>query len=109
MSRLAAQRARHGARTWFVEEPVTDPACAEPRIRTEQFGAVTRAWLVAPPLSAADDRYISFEHPAAARYPQLLREIVPRDARLAPDVWVYTPMAYELAAALPGCRRAARR
>ena len=101
VSRLARQRAAAGARTWFVEEPVAGDVDA-PEIRTEEVDGVVRAWLVLP-LSASPrvrtpnqplDR--GFEDPAAGVYGDLLAEAL-GDRPLPPDVWLYTPMALDLA------------
>jgi len=104
VSRLARQRAAAGARTWFVEEPVVDDVAA-PQLRTEERDGVLRAWLVLPradsprarSTSHPDDR--GFEDPAARGYGELLAEVL-GERRLPPDVWLYTPMALDLAQAL---------
>jgi beta-glucosidase/6-phospho-beta-glucosidase/beta-galactosidase/glycosyltransferase involved in cell wall biosynthesis len=104
VSRLARQRAEAGARTYVVEEPVTGEGDV-PRLQTEQVDGVTRVWLELPAdhtVVAADPADRRFEDPAADCYGELLAELL--GAReLAPDVWVYTPMALELAQRLePG-------
>jgi glycosyltransferase involved in cell wall biosynthesis len=87
VSRLAADR-----RTWFVEEPMATGVAA-PRLRTEDHGPVTRVWLEVP-----GEGHVGFDHPCAASYADAVRRLVPG----AEDrtVWLYTPMALEMAAAL---------
>jgi glycosyltransferase involved in cell wall biosynthesis len=104
VSRLARQRAAAGARTWFVEEPVVDEV-AEPEIRTEEVDGVVRAWLVLPMSASPTVRTPNqpldrgFEDPAARGYGDLLAEALGERA-LPPDVWLYTPMAMDVAQAL---------
>ena len=87
VSRLAAER-----RTWFVEEPV---ACdvPEPRVRTEDHGAVTRVLLEVP-----GEGHVGFDHPGRTAYASALDELL--DGRRPDTVWLYTPMALDVAAAL---------
>jgi beta-glucosidase/6-phospho-beta-glucosidase/beta-galactosidase/glycosyltransferase involved in cell wall biosynthesis len=102
VSRLAKERASSGRRTWFVEEPVTGQV-AEPEVRTERVDGLTRMWLELPPGATALE-HPGFDEPAAAGYGELLRAALHREAlptRL--DVWLYTPMALDIAQALdPG-------
>jgi glycosyltransferase involved in cell wall biosynthesis len=87
VSRLSADRP-----TWFVEEPL---ACgvAAPRLRIEAHGPVTRVWLEVP-----GEGHVGFDHPWAAAYLDAVRDLVgDADDR---TVWLYTPMALELADAL---------
>jgi glycosyltransferase involved in cell wall biosynthesis len=87
VSRLAADR-----RTWFVEEPLAGDV-SSPRLCTEEHGSVTRVWLEVP-----GEGHIGFDHPSAASYASVVRDLVgPPDER---TVWLYTPMALELADAL---------
>jgi glycosyltransferase involved in cell wall biosynthesis len=87
ISRLASER-----RTWFVEEPV---ACdiAAPRLHTEDHGAVTRVVLEIP-----GQGHAGFDHPGAAGYAGALAELL--GDGVDRTVWLYTPMALDLAAAL---------
>ncbi len=89
--RIAADR---GARTWFVEEPVGADVAA-PRIVTEAAGPVTRVWLEVP--AADPDRHLDFGAPEAQDYPELLAAFLADRAVTAPDVWLYSPMAFDLA------------
>ena len=102
VSRLARRRAAAGARTYFVEEPVTGPVTA-PVLHREQLADVTRMWLVIPPWPGQPD-HVGFDAPAAKEYGEVLAAELAGDGRPpAPDVWVYTPMASEIARALePG-------
>jgi glycosyltransferase involved in cell wall biosynthesis len=109
VSRLAKRRAEAGAQTWFVEEPVTGDVDA-PEIRTEQVDGLTRAWLVVPvawsPTSPFPNVPLDrgFEDPAGRSYGEVLADALRRAGRPpAPDVWLYTPMALDIAQALePG-------
>jgi glycosyltransferase involved in cell wall biosynthesis len=108
ISRLAADRAASGARTWFVEEPHATSLVSRPVVRQEQHGDVTRVWLELPaPEDAAAGRR-DFTAPGAERYPDLLVALLAAHGVLngaagAPHVWLYTPMALDLARALePG-------
>jgi hypothetical protein len=108
VSRLAEQRAADGARTWFVEEPVVGDGDA-PGLRMEHVDGLTRVWLEVPVASSPDARNEQhpsdrgFEDPAARHYGELLLRELRRSGRpAAPDVWVYTPMAMELAQDLDG-------
>jgi len=103
VSRFAARRAREGARTWFVEEPVYGPV-DEPRLVTAQTGCdVTRVWLVVP------ERFDTGRHPGfdargAQGYGDLLVEHLHAAGVLAPEVLLYTPMALDIAESLsPSC------
>jgi glycosyltransferase involved in cell wall biosynthesis len=103
VSRFAQQRVQAGARTWFVEEPVGADV-EQPRICSEERDGVTRVWL-----EVAGDpdpmKSISFDDPRAADYPALLAErLAELGCRPAPDLWLYTPMAYDLAKGLDGGR-----
>ena len=86
VSRLAA-----GRRTWFVEEPLT-AAVDRPTLRTEAHGRVTRVWLEVPEeASGFDDRH-------TAGYAVALQDLLGFSADRT--VWLYTPMAMEIAEAL---------
>ena len=98
VSRLGVRRAAGGARTWFVEEPVKVPHVSSPQVRTEQYGDVTRAWLEVP-TDKDELEYIGFGDPAAAEYAELLAELI-GDPPRGRDVWLYTPMAYDVAVQL---------
>jgi glycosyltransferase involved in cell wall biosynthesis len=86
ISRLAVER-----RTWFVEEPVAADV-AGPRLQTEDRGAVTRVWLEVP------DDHAGFDQPCTQVYAAALDELLA--GRRPHTVWLYTPMALEVAAAL---------
>jgi glycosyltransferase involved in cell wall biosynthesis len=110
VSRLAAARATDGARTWFVEEPAAADVSA-PELRTEQHGDVTRCWLAVPRGSVSGEHpgfrqpgdgqgalLQGFDEPTAAGYGALLdAELAAQDRPAGPDVWLYTPMALDLA------------
>jgi len=103
VSRFSVQRAAAGARTWFVEEPIAADV-QQPRIRSEQRDGITRIWLeVVGPNDPTGS--ISFNDPRAADYPRLLAQLLAEQGcRQSPDLWVYTPMAYDLAQQLDGGR-----
>ena len=99
VSRMARMRAAEGARVFFVEEPLVEEV-DEPVLRTEQHGDVTRVWLAVPPVEDPSTRshLPEFQSPVAAGYGDLLVDLLARENRPpAPDVWVYTPMAFDLA------------
>jgi UDP-galactopyranose mutase len=102
ISRLADARRRDDARTWFVEEPAIGEVPV-PQVRTEELGSVTRVWLELPP-GATPAAHPGFDDPAAADYGNLLLEALSEAGRRdATDVWLYTPMALDLAQVLrPG-------
>jgi len=88
ISRLARNR-----RTWFVEEPESADV-AEPTLRTEAHGQVTRVWLEVP----GDRPHVDFGDPAAASYGAALQGLLgSASGRVG---WLYTPMAFDLATAL---------
>lgn len=103
VSRLAARRAATGARTFFVEEPVAVDGLACPQIRAEQLGDVTRMWLEVPAVEGQPE-FMGFQQPEASSYGELLADWLAENAQPGPDVWVYTPMAYDIASALSGGR-----
>lgn len=88
ISRLA-----QGRRTWFVEEPL---ACDVdlPRLRTEEHGPVTRVWLEVP----GDGAHVGFDHRCAASYAEAIQGLLGSSADRT--VWLYTPMALDIASAL---------
>jgi glycosyltransferase involved in cell wall biosynthesis len=89
ISRLARTR-----RTWFVEEP--EPAdVREPTLCSEEHGRVTRVWLEVP---VVEHRHVDFGDPDAACYGEALRALIGTQRGRA--AWLYTPMAFDLAAAL---------
>ena len=100
VSRFALQRAESGARTWFVEEPVGG-SVTRPRLATERHGNVTRVWLVVP---GDDGVELRFEDPRAIDYGPLLADFFHAQDGPAPDRWLYTPMAYDIAQCLGGGR-----
>jgi beta-glucosidase/6-phospho-beta-glucosidase/beta-galactosidase len=103
VSRLAAARAEHGARTWFVEEPVSGEV-VRPEIRQESLDGITRLWLVVPRESGMAE-HLGFDDPAARDYGTLLARLLQQAGRPAgPDVWLYTPMALDIAQRLQGGR-----
>ena len=85
-----------GRRTWFVEEPVAVAGVSEPRLVTVDADVVTRVWLEVP---GEPGEHVGFADRRAASYFGHLAELlgVPTDAR---DVWLYTPMALDIALAL---------
>lgn len=97
VSRLAAQRARAGLHTWFVEEPLHADV-AVPTLRTEQHEDLTRVWLDVPHGGdgATSVGRMTFGAPAAAGYGVLLRRLLRDHGVFAPDVWMYTPMGVDL-------------
>ncbi|HEV2887483.1 MAG TPA: glycosyltransferase [Jatrophihabitans sp.] len=103
VSRFARQRGQVGARTWFVEEPVAADV-EQPRIGFEERDGIIRVWLEV----AGDEEpteSISFDDPRAACYPTLLADLLAdQGCRPAPDLWLYTPMAYDIAKCLDGGR-----
>lgn len=96
VSRFASQRAESGARTWFVEEPISS-GVTRPRLATERHGNVTRVWLVVP---GDEGEELRFEDPRARDYATLLADFFQAQGGPAPDLWLYTPMAYDIAQCL---------
>jgi glycosyltransferase involved in cell wall biosynthesis len=83
--------------TWFVEEPIqvegADPE--SPRMRTEGRDGLTRAWLEIPPAGG----HVGFVDDVLPDYIEQLPELLgePTGERV---VWIYTPLALELALSL---------
>jgi glycosyltransferase involved in cell wall biosynthesis len=84
ISRMARDR-----RTWFVEEPLACDVDA-PRLRTEELGAVTRVWLEVP-----GQGHMGFDHRCAASYADAVLGLL--EGSSDRTVWLYTPMALEIA------------
>jgi glycosyltransferase involved in cell wall biosynthesis len=83
--------------TWFVEEPIqvegADPE--NPRMRAEERDGLTRTWLEIPPAGGHVGYFDDVLPDYIEQLPQLLGE--PSGDRV---VWLYTPLALELALAL---------
>ena len=102
ISRLAATRSRSGARTWFVEEPWAKPDVDAPRLGVEHYGDVTRVWLEVPVTDETPEGRLDFAVPPAEDYLDLLTRLL-AGRPPHPHVWLYTPMAVDIAEALePG-------
>ncbi|HEX2053018.1 MAG TPA: UDP-galactopyranose mutase [Actinomycetota bacterium] len=78
------------ARTWFVEEP-WEADVAESRLCIEPHGNVTRVWLEVPRSTG----HVNFGDPRGASYGRFLETLFHKVSK--PVVWLYTPMALELA------------
>jgi glycosyltransferase involved in cell wall biosynthesis len=91
VSRMAADR-----RTWFVEAPLR-AATAEPRLRQEEVGAVTRVWLELPGEPGEVPPELS--GPAWQEYVGRLEGVL-GGAGHGGTVWLYTPMALAVARSL---------
>ncbi len=77
-------------RTWFVEEPRPNRDVDAPTLRSEECGVVTRVWVDVP----SDAIHLDFGAPGTESYGRgLLRLIKPHQ----PWVWLYTPLALDLA------------
>lgn len=86
ISRLAKAR-----RTWFVEEPHPSPNVERPTLRSIDVDGVTRVWLEVP----SDAQHLDFGDLGTESYGAALEELIGlAEARW---VWMYTPMALELA------------
>jgi len=101
VTRLARRRAPTGARTYFVEEPVTGPV-SEGVLSRVEIDMVTVLRLVLPTAPGRPE-FLGFEHPAAADYGVLIAEfLAEQDRPGGPDTWLFTPMALGQARSLPG-------
>src|SRR5215207_9713804 len=84
-------------KTWFVEEPLTPSGAAIEgnRLGTQEVDGLTRAWLEIP----EQGRHVGFFEQVLPDYIEQLPELVgpPAGERV---VWLYTPLALELAIAL---------
>jgi hypothetical protein len=117
ITRITALRAGSGGRTWFVEEPCPTRAVQVPRIVTEQHGDITRVWLEVPTREDVPKGRADFTAPCAQDYTDLLLDLLrgdvgdasdvadvtrpqPGASRPRPHVWLYTPMALDIAEAL---------
>lgn len=94
VSRLATA---HDRRTWFVEEPVTPPGYdrSDNRLNYEHMDGVDRVRLEIP----EQHRYVGYFDEVLPDYVEQLPELVgePTEDRV---VWLYTPLALEVALAL---------
>lgn len=103
VSRFAEQRGESGAQTWFVEEPLAGDV-EQASLRSERTDGITRVWLEVPGVNDPTGS-ISFTDPRASTYGTLLSELLAEQGCApAPDLWLYTPMAYDIARQLPGGR-----
>jgi len=91
---LVSRLARARRRTLFVEEPVRLPV-GTPRLGVERHGAVTRVWLEVP---GGDGARLPYGGPESSAYAGLLADLLGSEP--GPDVWLYTPLALDLAEAL---------
>ena len=103
VSRLAAERRAVGARTFYVEEPLTADVPA-PRLGVEELDGLTRVWLEVPGGSEPVE-YLPYMAEGTDDYADLLLDLLLKEGRPAsPDVWLYTPMALDIAEALSPAR-----
>jgi glycosyltransferase involved in cell wall biosynthesis len=102
VSRIARHRATGGARTWFVEEPRTEQV-GEPRLGIEERDGITRVWLDVPAGERVAEVH-GFAATGGENYAQMLVALLSEQGSPAgPDVWLYTPMALDIAEELePG-------
>ncbi len=99
ITRITRERAGEGGRTWFVEEPWAKAGVSEPRLGREDHDDVTRIWLELPARGKSGRR--DFGGPLCQDYAPMLLELLRREgADVPPLVWLYTPMALEIAEAL---------
>jgi glycosyltransferase involved in cell wall biosynthesis len=93
VSRLGANEDRT---TWFVEEPIQVAGELEQnRLATAETDGLTRVWLQIP----EEGRHVGFFDEVLPDYLEQLPQLIgpPGDERV---VWIYTPLALELALAL---------
>ncbi|HVE64908.1 MAG TPA: glycosyltransferase [Mycobacteriales bacterium] len=90
VSRLASDRP-----VFYVEEPVATPTCPAPRIVSQPAGPVVRVWLEVPGTGT-----VLFGADRAGSYATLLSTWLEERQQTRCDVWLYTPMALEIAEAL---------
>ena len=95
ISRLSANYDR----TWFVEEP-THGNVFEPRLRTEEHEHVTRVWLEVPQGTELDGYGAAASEAYIAQLANLLPDAADPDAEVDRTVWLYTPMALDIARTL---------
>ncbi|HWC13654.1 MAG TPA: glycosyltransferase [Actinomycetota bacterium] len=86
ISRMANAR-----RTWFVEEPLPSGGVERPILRSAETDGITRVWLEVP----TGAHHLDFGDPGTECYATALGELL-EDAT-SPWVWMYTPMALEIA------------
>ena len=90
-------RLGHLRKIWFVEEPATSPArtVTGRRLVSEETDSVTRVWLEIP----EQGRHVGYEDDLIPDYADQLPELIgpPRGQRV---VWLYTPLALDIALAL---------
>ena len=89
-------RIGRGRRTFFVEEPLAVAEISTPRLVTQDAGAVTRVWLEVP---GDPDTHVDFADARARGYFGELSRLLGMPAA-GRDVWLYTPMAVDIALAL---------
>jgi glycosyltransferase involved in cell wall biosynthesis len=93
---LISRLGRHG-KIWFVEEPATPPGrrVTDRRLGSAVSGSVTRVWLEIPERG----RHVGYEEDLIPDYADQLPELLgpPRGQRV---VWLYTPLALDIALAL---------
>lgn len=95
ISRLAANYDR----TWFIEEPAHGNVF-EPRLRVEEHQHVTRVWLEVPNGTKLDGFDAAASEAYIAHLADLLPDAADPDADIDRTVWLYTPMALDVARAL---------
>ena len=95
VSRLAARRSASGARTFFVEEPLVGDV-RRPELRSAEVDGVTRVWLEIP--RSTGPATVTFGAPGTDCYGEALAGLLAEQQRPPrPDVWLYTPMAFDVA------------
>jgi glycosyltransferase involved in cell wall biosynthesis len=81
-------------RTWFVEEPLASEDVSEPILRVEEHDEVVRLWLEVP----SDWKPAGFDAAALEHYARELPQVIGTGGHRT--VWLYTPMALDVARAL---------